>query len=86
MEEVEEKRRQDEIALITLQMGGKLKKSMTKREKTGGDQEEKKKEKDASKEEKNPSPTPQLDDNQINERIEKAGNVFKKFASKLTKP
>lgn len=81
MEEIEEKRREEEMAMITLQTGGKLRKSMTKKEKTGEEDKSKKSQEAAGKESQNPSPSPPLDENQIRERIERAGNVFKKFSS-----
>ena len=42
MEEIEEKRREEEMAMITLQTGGKLRKSTTKKEKTGEENQSKK--------------------------------------------
>jgi len=83
MEEVEERRKEEEMLLIAEQ-AGKFRKSLTRKEKGGDGTAANKGESGQSKDQSN-NPSPALDENAIKERIEKAGNVFKKFNSLLSK-
>ena len=73
MEQVEERRREEERSMITIQLS-KYKKSMTKKEKGDADSKQKGVVTDAaSNKEEKKEQVPALDENAIRERIEKAG-------------
>ena len=73
MEQVEERRRDEERSMITIQLS-KYKKSLTKKEKGDADSKQKGAVTDAaSNKEEKKEPVPALDENAIRDRIEKAG-------------
>ena len=82
MDELEEKRREEEMETIALQ-SGKLRRTLSKKT-TITDADLKREIKDA-KDRDSQNPTPVLDEHQIKERIEKAGHVFKRFSSLISK-
>jgi len=77
MDDYEEKAREHEMDMIALSTGARIRKSNTKtKAKEAGEEKKDVGSKDLSL---------QLDEHQIKERIEKAGQVFKRFSSLLTK-